>query len=338
MLGIGRLFLWLRTWFRSNRLEDEMDEELRFHLEKLIEDNIQAGMSPQEARYAALRNFGGIEQIKEGCRDMRGTRFVEEFWQDLRYGLRMLRKSPVFTGAAVLSVALGIGANSATFSLMDALILKMLPVRQPEQLVELLTVMNGNTYNSFSFPNSFQEQSPGSELVIHTTGDPMTIAGSVRQAIERVAKGVAIARVTTLARHVDASIVQERLLASLSGFFGALALLLAAIGLYGIMAYSVARRTNEMGIRMALGARPADVLWLVLRETVLLLLVGFAIGLPAALAAGRLISSQLFGVTPDDPVAILAACALMVAVASFAGFLPARKASRVDPMIALRYE
>ena len=146
-----RDFFRIRALLRRDRLENEMDMELRFHLEKQIEDNIRAGMSPTEARYAALRIFGGVEQIKEEGRAIRGTRFIEEFWQDLRYGLRMLRKSPAFTAAAVLSIALGIGANSAIFSLMDVLMFKTLPVREPQQLVELLTDRGGRPFNAFSF-------------------------------------------------------------------------------------------------------------------------------------------------------------------------------------------
>jgi predicted permease len=136
----------------------------------------------------------------------------------------------------------------------------------------------------------------------------------------------------------DETLTQERLVAMLSSFFGLLALLLVSVGLYGVMSYTVTRRTAEIGIRMALGARRADVLWLVLRETLVLLLAGAALGLPAALGAGRLISSMLFGLTPADSVTIVAAVAFLLAVATLAGYLPARRASRIDPMTALRYE
>jgi len=124
----------------------------------------------------------------------------------------------------------------------------------------------------------------------------------------------------------------------LSGFFGVLALLLASIGLYGLMAYTVTRRTSEIGIRMALGAQRRNVLWLVLRETLVLVLFGVAIGLPLAFASTRLIASHLFGVTPNDPTTIAMATVLLVIVALLACYLPARRAARVDPMVALRCE
>jgi predicted permease len=175
-------------------------------------------------------------------------------------------------------------------------------------------------------------------LEVRTVGNPLSVATSVRQILNDVDKNLPVLNITTLSDQVDRSLNQERLIAKLSGFFGLLALLLACVGLYGLMAYAVARRTNEIGIRIALGALRGDILWLVLRETILLVLVGLTIGLPAALAATRLISSMLFGLTPTDPVTISMATFLLVAVAAFAGYLPARRASRVDPMVALRYE
>ena len=133
-------------------------------------------------------------------------------------------------------------------------------------------------------------------------------------------------------------LVNERVIALLSGSFAALALLLAAIGLYGLMSYGVTRRTREIGVRVALGAQRETVLWMVLRETLVLTLFGIAIGIPSGLAASQLIASMLFGLSPGDIPTIVTACLLLLAVAFFAGYLPARKASSIDPIVALRAE
>jgi predicted permease len=137
---------------------------------------------------------------------------------------------------------------------------------------------------------------------------------------------------------VEATILRERLMATLSGFFGLLALLLACIGLYGILSYGVASRTNEIGIRMALGAARRDVFWLILREAFLLVIAGLAVGLPIIFAVTRLAATLLFRLTPTDPVSLIFAGLLMLAVAMLAGYLPSRRATRVDPMVALRCE
>ena len=120
--------------------------------------------------------------------------------------------------------------------------------------------------------------------------------------------------------------------------FGALATLLASIGLYGLMAFVVARRTKELGVRMALGAQPGVVLWLVMKEVLLLFAIGLAVGVPAAFAAGRYVASQLYGVQPHDPWVAGIALLLLATVAALAGLVPARRASRIDPLLALRYE
>jgi putative ABC transport system permease protein len=137
---------------------------------------------------------------------------------------------------------------------------------------------------------------------------------------------------------IEATILRERLLATLSVFFGLLALLLACIGLYGILSYGVASRTNEIGIRMAIGARRRDVFWLILRESFLLVIGGVVVGLPIIFAVTRLASSLLFGLTPTDPVSLFLSALLMLVVALVAGYLPSRRATRVDPLVALRYE
>jgi ABC-type antimicrobial peptide transport system permease subunit len=144
--------------------------------------------------------------------------------------------------------------------------------------------------------------------------------------------------VTTVREEIDAQIFQDRMLATLSGFFGGLALLLAAVGLYGVVAYTTALRSAEIGIRIALGAPWPSVLWLVLRDALLLVTVGLAIGLPFSFAAARAVSSILFGIGPADPLAFVATSAVLLAIGIAAAFLPARRAAGMNPMQALRNE
>jgi predicted permease len=177
-----------------------------------------------------------------------------------------------------------------------------------------------------------------SEVDIRTLGDPRAIASEVRGVINEINSSLSVTNVITLSEQVHDWFDEERTISELSSFFGLLALTLASVGLYGVMAYAVARRTSEIGIRMALGARSADVRWMVLREALLLVLAGVTIGVPAALTASRLVASMLFGLTPWDPLTISAATLVLVAVAVLAGYVPARRASRVSPMVALRYE
>ena len=147
-----KLSLRLRSLLRKSRVEKELSEELRFHLEKLVEEKVGQGLTPQEARCAALRELGGIEQIKEECRDTRRVNYIENFFQDIRYGLRMLAKNPGFTAVATLTLALGVGANTAIFSLLDCVLLKALPVAHPEQLVSLSRFSPSGEGESFTYP------------------------------------------------------------------------------------------------------------------------------------------------------------------------------------------
>jgi predicted permease len=173
---------------------------------------------------------------------------------------------------------------------------------------------------------------------VRTAGEPFQIVPFIRQAVQSLDSGVPLFNVKTQSEIVAEHLSEERMFARLSSAFGLLALLLACIGLYGIMSYAVTRRTHEIGIRMALGARPGNVRWMVMRETVLLVLIGVVIGVVAAVWATELISSLLFGLTGADPLTIACVAMLLIAVSAFAGYLPARRASRVDPIVALRYE
>lgn len=175
------------------------------------------------------------------------------------------------------------------------------------------------------------------QLVLRSSSNPSAILPGVQRAISEINPAIVVTS-GVFRSQVENSLLRERLMAMLSGFFGVLALLLACIGLYGMMSYSVAGRTNEIGIRMALGAKPRDVLWLILRETLVLVGAGVTAGLVAALFVTSLGSSLLFGLSPADPVSICVAVLVMLAVAAVAGYIPARRATKVDPMVALRYE
>ncbi|HYL77393.1 MAG TPA: ABC transporter permease [Bryobacteraceae bacterium] len=175
-------------------------------------------------------------------------------------------------------------------------------------------------------------------VVVRAAGPAAGMAARVRQELRAMDASLPVLKIDTVDEQLDTVLVQERLTASLAGMFGGLAAILACLGLYGVMSYTTARRTNEIGIRMALGSTRLEVLHLVLMESLLMIVIGTAIGISAALGATRLISTKLFGITATDPITIAAAALLMIAVGALAGFLPAQRASRVDPIAALRYE
>ncbi|MBM3889713.1 MAG: FtsX-like permease family protein, partial [Verrucomicrobia bacterium] len=164
------------------------------------------------------------------------------------------------------------------------------------------------------------------------------LLADVRREVAAVDRKLPVFRVNTLRAQTEQSLLKERLLAMLSGFFGGLALLLACLGLYGLMAYAVARRTSEIGIRLALGARRGHILSMVLGETLWLTLVGIAAGVPLALWASRYAKSLLFGVSTADPLTITVAAGALISVAALAGCFPALRAAKIDPMEALRCE
>jgi len=182
------------------------------------------------------------------------------------------------------------------------------------------------------------EFSPFMNYEIRTYGEPGPIVEAARKTILALDPALPIGSDRPLVTTLDDNLQQERIIAQLSGVFGGLALLLAAIGLYGVLSYAVAQRTNEIGIRMALGAERGTVVRMVLRETALLIVIGLAVGVPASLACARLIQSKLFGLKAADPVTLAAAIGVMVLVALASGYLPARRAAKIDPLIALRYE
>ena len=207
--------------------------------------------------------------------------------------------------------------------------------------IEIIGVAANAVYGNLREETSPLIYFPGNQgqlLVVRAAGPPDTVISSIRNEIRAVDKNLIISSIKTVPQLIDQSLILEALLAKLSSFFGVLALLLASIGLYGVMAYAVVRRTKEIGIRMALGAQPASVRWMVLRDTLRLVIAGVVIGVPTALAATRFISGLLYGLTPTDPISVIMAVIILIGSAILAGFLPARTASRVDPLVALKYE
>jgi ABC-type antimicrobial peptide transport system permease subunit len=175
-------------------------------------------------------------------------------------------------------------------------------------------------------------------FAVRTAGDPITMIPAIREAVRQIDRNLPLSRFTTVNAQADERLVQERLFARLTSFFGMLALLLAGIGLYGVMAYTVTQRTREIGVRMALGARAADVLRLFIRQGMALVVIGVAMGLAGAFALTRLVSSFLFDVSPTDPATFAGVALLLALIALFACWLPARRAAKVDPIRALHHE
>jgi hypothetical protein len=241
---------WLRGIFSRKRIEGELSDEIQAHLEQRIEELVSSGESRADASVAARREFGNVTRAKETSAEVWRWRHFEELSQDVRFGARMLRKSPGFTAIAILTLA----------------------------------------------------------------------------------------NVLTMAAAVDESMSQSRFSMLLLASFGALALLMASIGMYGVISYAVAQRTREIAIRMALGAERRKVFAMVLGQGARLAALGITIGVATALIATRLTERFLFGVRPTDPLTFGAVGALLVAIALLTSYIPALRATRVDPMVALRTE
>jgi predicted permease len=213
--------------------------------------------------------------------------------------------------------------------------------------VEIIGIARDSKYSSvreetprIAYTSFAQEERPAGErtIYIRTAGDPRPLVVALRREVQTLDRDLPLYNVKTFAEQKSESLARERLIATLSGFFGALALVLASIGLYGVMAYSVQRRTREIGIRMSLGAMRGRVVWMVLRDCLLMVAIGIALGIPLSLWLSRLVTSQLFGVAPGDASTIAVSAFILTAVAALAGYPPAHRASRIDPMTALRCE
>jgi putative ABC transport system permease protein len=226
--------------------------------------------------------------------------------------------------------------------------LKVGPVDSPNPWATVIGVVGDVRQAGFYGDQQFELYAPSAQerrswlaprdLVVRTTGDATSIAGAVRQAVWAVDKDQPVSNVRTMDQVFAAAISRERFQMLLLALFAALALVLACVGLYGVISYAVAQRTHEIGVRMALGAQRSHVLRLVIREGMLLTFAGLVLGTAGALAATRVMTDLLYGVTATDAITFISVSALLVLVALLACYLPARRATKVDPLIALRYE
>jgi predicted permease len=193
--------------------------------------------------------------------------------------------------------------------------------------VTQMSVPRGETWRSF-----------GMKVAVRTNAAPLSVAPAIAGAIREIDEEVPLLNIRTMDDSVSASLSQARFTMLLLGAFAGLALLLAVVGIYSVMSFAVSRRTNEIGIRVALGASRSNVLVLIVRQALVLALIGSVIGIVGALSLSRLMASQLYGVRPTDPVTFITVAALLMMVSLVASYIPAQRAMRVDPMIALRYE
>ena len=211
---------------------------------------------------------------------------------------------------------------------------------EPYEIIGIVGDIRHQSLGAPAAPTMYMpsRQRGGTNLVIRTQGDPLSIVSAVRNEVQALDPNQPIAAVKKMSDWVDASVAAPRSSTTLLTLFAVLAMILAATGIYGVMSYSVARRTHEIGVRMALGARRFDVMKLVVRQGMILTLIGVVLGLGGAFALTRVMSTLLFGVTAKDPITFAAVAALLIAVAFIACFVPARRATKVDPLVALRYE
>ncbi len=309
----------MKFFWHRDRKQQELQQELQSHLQMATGDKLSRGESARDAESAAHREFGNLALVEQITRDQWGSRWLEEFLQDLRYGARMLRKNPGFTAIAVLTLALGIGVNATIFSWIRAVLLNPLQAAgDSSRVVALEELAPSGDWLPISYPD-FRDLRDNSKLLDSMTASyPMALAVGEDRHAERI----------------SGELVSANLMSLLAG----IAFVLAAMGLYGVMAFAVAQRTREIGIRLAMGAQRSSVLRLVARQAAVLLVDGLTAGLLTAAALGHFISWMLFSVSPSDASVYAFAATATILIAVAATLMPAVRAMRVDPLVALRYE
>ena len=212
--------------------------------------------------------------------------------------------------------------------------------KQPYEIIGIVGDVRDRALEFNPFPAMYvpTNQTGWMNVVVRTQGDPASLTGAVRKEVRAIDPDQPIAAMRTMNEWMDTAVAGSRYRTALLALFAFVALVLASTGIYGVMSYSVSQRTHEIGVRMALGARSADVMRMVVRQGMTLVMVGVGLGILGAIALTRLMSTLLFGVTAKDPLTFVAVAALLTLVAFVACYLPARRATKVDPLVALRYE
>jgi predicted permease len=289
----------------------------------------------KEANEVAEQAVGPAYFATIGMRPLRGREFD-------RNDLRSTRKIAVVNEAFVREYLPGVHDPVGRILSFDD--------SKPEggEPTYIVGVVHDILHDGLKAPAKSTVYIPFREADVRASWDPTLLVSShfpaasllpiIRRQVDRLDPQVALTEPRTLRERVDDSIFVDRMIATLSGFFGALALLLAAIGIYGVMAYAVTRRTAEIGLRIALGAAPARIEWMMLRDGLLLIAAGVAIGLPLSFGMARLSETLLYGIKPNDPLAFVVTVAVLLGTGILAAFLPARRAASVEPVEALRHE
>ena len=300
------------SWWRRTSRDSDLQREIESHLEAEAGEQRENGVAAANAANAARRLFGNLTLVQEVCLEVLTSA-----------GLLLARG--LFPGRSPLSQHIVIGQRS----------MEVVGVAKDTRYQSLREPAQPMVYRPYlQMPETSEELFFG----IRTTGDPERIVGLVKRALRETAPNVPVFSLSTLEARVDATLTQERMVSALSTWFGAFALLLSAIGLYGRLAYAVVERTREIGIRLALGAARTVVMWTILRQVLALVSIGIAIGLPLSMLSARAIQTLLFGLAPFDPRTLGVVAAVILGTAFLAGCIPACRAARVDPMVALRYE
>jgi hypothetical protein len=361
---ISDLLFRLRAIFRRRSVEKELDDELRFHFEHEVEKLMRAGLTREEASRRARLSLGGMDQVKEECRDARGVSGLEAVIQDLRYGLRGLRRNPVLTLLATVTLSLGMAASAVVFSIFEAALLRPLPFRDADRLVELWETRldRGIDQASFTEANFWdvraQNHSFAEVAALTYSESNMTGVGPAEKvSVIWVTAGIfralgvspilgrdfsyddlPVADIRSFQEVVSRSVAPQRFNAILLGVFSGLALLLATTGIYGVLSYSMSRRTSEIGLRLALGASASSILRMTMLQGMRPALLGIGLGAVGAWWLSGYLATLLFDIKPFDILTYAAVAALLLATALAACYLPSRRAMRIDPAVALRIE